>query len=243
MDDGAHTLEESIAMVRMAAEHGTTDLVCTPHANLTYRFEPELIRDRLAEIAETSGTAVRLYSGCDFHLSYDNIQDAIEHPQKYTINHKHYLLVEFSDLLIFRNTPEIFSRLQEAGMIPIITHPERNSLLRQRVTQIEAWVAGGARVQITAQSLLGDLGRRAKAFSETLLGRGLVHFVASDAHDCSRRPPRLDLARDWIAKRYGAATAEALCVVNPRDALLGKALDIPAIEIPPASPKWYQIWR
>jgi protein-tyrosine phosphatase len=243
MDDGAHTLQESVAMVRMAAEHGTTDLVCTPHANLTYRFEPELIRDRLAEVAEAAGTAVRLHSGCDFHLSYDNIQDAIEHPQKYTINHRHYLLVEFSDLLIFRNTPEIFSRLQDAGMIPVITHPERNSLLRQRVTQIEAWVASGARVQITAQSLLGDFGRRAKAFSEVLLGRGLAHFVASDAHDCFRRPPRLDLARDWIAKRYGEATAEALCVANPRDALIGKALDVPSVEIPPAAPKGYQIWR
>ncbi len=230
-------------MVRVAAEHGTTDLVCTPHANLGYPFKPELIRDRLAEIAAAAGPAVRLYSGCDFHLSYDNIQDAIEHPQKYTIDHKCYLLVEFSDLLIFRNTPEIFSRLQEAGMIPVITHPERNSLLRQRVTQIEAWVAGGARVQITAQSVLGEFGRRAKAFSEVLLDRGLAHFVASDAHDCQRRPPRLDLARDWIGSRYGEATAEALCVSNPRDALLGKTLEIPAMEIPPERRKWYQIWR
>lgn len=230
-------------MVRMAAENGTTDLVCTPHANLAYRFDPEVIRERLAEVAEASGAVLRLYSGCDFHLSYDNIQDAIAHPQKYTIDQKCYLLVEFSDLLIFKNTPEIFARLEDAGMIPVITHPERNGLLRQRVEEIEAWVEAGAKVQITAQSLLGEFGRRAQAFSEVLLGRGLAHFAASDAHDCQRRPPRLDLARDWLAARYGEAIAEALCVANPRAVLTGKTLEIPGTEIASEPRKWYQVWR
>jgi len=230
-------------MVRMAAENGTTDLVCTPHANLTYRFEPDLIRERLAEVAEASGTALQLYSGCDFHLSFDNIQDAIANPQKYTINQKTYLLVEFSDLLILKNTPEIFARFEDAGMIPVITHPERNGLLRQRVEEIEAWVEAGAKVQITAQSLLDRFGRRAHAFCEVLLGRGLVHFIASDAHDCKHRPPRLDLARDWIEGRYGDATAEILCVANPRAALMGKSLEIPNTGAVSGPRKWYRLWR
>src|SRR5258708_7805361 len=106
-------------MVRMAAEHGTTDLVATPHANPTYRFDPVLIKERLAEIAEASGNVLRLHTGCDFHLSFDNIQDAIANPRKYAINHQRYVMVEFSDLLIFNNTSEIFSRLQEAGMTPV----------------------------------------------------------------------------------------------------------------------------
>ena len=55
VDDGARTLEDSVAMVRMAAEAGTTDLVATPHANLSYAFEPERIRERLAEIAAAAG--------------------------------------------------------------------------------------------------------------------------------------------------------------------------------------------
>src|SRR5271170_4266520 len=149
MDDGAPTLEESVAMARMAAQAGTTDLVATPHANLHFRFEPSLIRERLAEVAAQAGEGIRLYSGCDFHLSYDNIQDAIENPRKYTINQQSYLLVEFSDMLIFRNTPEIFSRLQDAGMVPIVTHPERNALLRQRLDDLASWVEAGACLQLT----------------------------------------------------------------------------------------------
>jgi len=243
LDDGASTLEDSVAMVRMAAASGTTDLVATPHANLTYRFEPERIRERLDEVAATVGGALRLYSGCDFHLSYDNIQDAIANPLKYTINQKCYLLVEFSDMLIFRNTPEIFARLQDAGMVPVVTHPERNGLLRQRADEIERWIEAGACAQLTAQSLTGDFGRHAQEFCQTLLDRRLVHVVASDGHDCQRRPPRLDQAYAWLKKQYGEPVAEALCVRNPRATLTGDALEIAETEVVSEPRKWYQIWR
>ena len=238
LDDGAKTLEDSVAMLRVAAESGTTDLVATPHANLAYRYDPALIRDRLAEL--TGASTVRLYSGCDFHLSYDNIQDAIDHPRKYTINQQSYLLVEFSDLLIFRNTAEILGRLQDAGMVPVITHPERNGLLRQRIENIAAWIEAGARIQLTAQSLTGRFGSRAREFSETLLDRGLVHFVASDAHDREHRPPKLNGAHEWLTRHYGESAANLLCIENPKAALQGE----PIQHLPASEPrKWYQLWR
>ncbi len=230
-------------MVRLAAEHGTTDLVATPHANPNFCFDPQLVQERLAEVAEASDNVLRLHAGCDFHLSFDNIQDAIANPRKYTINQHRYLMVEFSDLLIFNNTAEIFSRLEEAGMTPVITHPERNGLLRQRVDQIAKWVEAGACVQVTGQSLLGEFGRRAVEFSRTLLDRRLVHFLASDGHDCEHRPPRLDLAHAWVKKNYGEEWAEALCVSNPRATLTGESLEPMENSSTSGSPKWYRIWR
>ncbi len=243
LDDGARTIEDSVAMVRMAAEHGTTDLVATPHANPSYPFDPDLVRVRLAEVAEASNNVLRLHSGCDFHLSFDNIQDAIQNPKKYTINQRCYLMVEFSDLLIFNNTAEILARLGEAGMTPVITHPERNSLLRQRVDQIASWVEGGALVQVTGQSLLGGFGRRAAEFSRTLLDRRLVHFLASDAHDCEHRPPRLDLVYSWVKNKYGEACAEDLCVLNPGATLTGEPLTEMKCSRNPNPRRWYQFWR
>jgi protein-tyrosine phosphatase len=242
LDDGSRSRETSLAMLHIAADSGTTDLVATPHANLTYQFDPSLIQDRVAELSAAVPN-IRLHSGCDFHLSYDNIQDAIDHPSKYTINHQSYLLVEFSDLLIFRNTPEIFARLQDAGMRPIVTHPERNGLLRQRATAIESWVEAGALVQLTGQSLLGEFGRRALDFSRTLLDRNLVHFVASDAHDCEHRPPRLDHAHAWLVKNYSEQLANALCIDNPRATLTGSPLELLPRQIRAEPRKWYQIWR
>lgn len=243
LDDGPRAFEESLAMVRMAAEHGTTALVATPHASPQFHFDPALIAERLAELEQALDGALALYSGCDFHLSYDNIQDAIRNPYKYTINHKNYLLVEFSDMLIFKNTSEIFARLTGAGMLPVITHPERNGLLRQRLEEIAAWVESGVLVQVTAQSLTGGFGRKAQEFCRTLLDRGLVHFTASDGHDCDHRPPCMDRAREWLTENYGEAVSEALCVANPRAAVSGSPLDPINLEIPPASRRWYQFWR
>lgn len=256
MDDGPATFEDSLAMLRMAATHGTTALVATPHASPDYRFQPETIARRMEELrgalrklarttepdAAESG-ALELYSGCDFHLSYDNIEDALVNPQKYTINQKNYLLVEFSDLLIFKNTSEIFARLAEAGMIPVITHPERNGLLRMRLEEIAGWVESGAYVQVTAQSLIGEFGQRARGFSQKLLDRGLVHFIASDGHDCVRRPPCMDRARAWLTDNYGAEVSETLCVTNPRAAVSGEPLKKVSVEVTPSSRKWYRFWR
>lgn len=243
MDDGARTLEDSLAMLRMAQEHGTTAIVATPHANLEYRYDPDLISRRMEEVSEALAGSIQIVRGCDFHLSFENIQDAIANPRKYTINGGPYLLVEFSDLLIFKNTHEIFERLQEAGMIPIITHPERNGLLRQRVEEIAAWVEAGALNQITGQSFLGGFGRRAEEFSRLLLERGLVHFVASDAHDCKHRPPRLDQCYAWLEKHYGESAAEVLCRKNPQAVVAGEPLESGHLVVSSPPRKWYHIWR
>lgn len=243
LDDGARTLEDSLAMVRMAAAHGTTDLVATPHANLMFKFDPGQIAERIATLREAADGALRLYTGCDFHLSFDNIQDAIAHPRKYTIHQQRYLLVEFSELLVFSNTGDIFARLRDAGMTPIVTHPERNGLLRQRIENIARWVDQGARVQLTAQSLTGGFGKRAQEFSRELLERGLVHVVASDGHDCERRPPVMDEARAWIRDKYSEALAEMLCVANPGAALGAGDMHLPNADSELSVRKWYEFWR
>ena len=62
------------------------------------------------------GNRISLALGCDFHLMFDNIEDAIANPAKYSINGKQYLLVEFPDHGISQNMKEIFFRLGMAGL-------------------------------------------------------------------------------------------------------------------------------
>ncbi len=242
LDDGAKTPEESLAMVRMAAETGTTDIVATPHSNLEFSFDPDLVDRKIAELQEAAGDIIRIHRGCDFHLHYDNIQDALADPSKYAINRKCYVLVEFSQLLVSRATENILHRIREAGMMPVITHPERHALLQQRIEQLATWVENGWYLQVTAQSFLGRFGKAARNFSEKLLSRGLVHFVASDAHDTAYRPPRLDQAYAHIADKYGAELAELLCAVNPKAALEGTPIETGAVPPPPLPRKWFQFW-
>src|SRR5438552_626681 len=75
VDDGARTLAESLEMLELARAAGTTDIVATPHANAEYAFNPELIARRIAELS--GHAALRIHSGCDFHLQFDNIADAV----------------------------------------------------------------------------------------------------------------------------------------------------------------------
>ena len=72
--------------------------------------------------------------------------------------------------------------------------------------------------------------------------RGLVHFVASDAHDAAHRPPRLREARDYVARRWGQARAETLFVTNPRAVIEGQDIELEEVDTAPPK-KWYQIWR
>jgi protein-tyrosine phosphatase len=232
-------------MLRMAAESGTTDIVGTPHANSEYEFQPDAIEDKIAELMAAVSGAIRVHRGCDFHLSYDNILDALANPTKYTINHKNYLLVEFSDLLIPKTTDEVFQRMLGAGMTPIITHPERNMLLQKRFEKLAEWAEAGCLLQVTGSSILGRFGKQAKAFSDLLLKHNLVHIVASDAHDTKYRPPVLSEAYEYVRKSSGYRTADRLFEKNPAATLTGEALPQPEEgeeEAGDTPKKWYRVW-
>jgi len=243
MDDGSHSLEMSVAMLQMAASGGTTDIVATPHADSDYAFQPPLIAERRAQLQAEMGDRIRIHAGCDFHLKYDNIQEALGDPRKFSINGLGWLLVEFSDMMIFPNTEEIFARLQGAGMGVIVTHPERNWLLRKDIDRLRRWVEAGAYLQVTGGSLLGTFGSDARKFSEDLMAGGLVHFLASDAHDLDRRSTRLDVVRDHVADQYGEEYAEALLTTHPQAVIEGRALHPGALEPPEKARRWYQFWR
>src|SRR5260370_41780558 len=115
--------------------------------------------------------------------------------------------------------------MQAAGMTPIITHPERNTLLQKKLDKLETWAQSGCLVQVTAASFLGRFGKQAKAFADRLLQQGLVHIVASDAHDTKYRPPSLKEAYEYVSKACGPARAEMLFVKNPTATLTGKPLE------------------
>lgn len=224
LDDGASSFEVSLEMAQIAARHGTTDIVATPHANLDYSFDRDFSTARLRELQEAAVPLPKIHLGCDYHFYPDSVANAAADPACYSINGKGYLLIEFPDLVIFRDTAELLDRLQASGLRPILTHPERNWLLHPRLDALAGWVNGGLLLQVTAQSLLGRFGSEAKRFSETLIERGLAHFVASDAHDAEDRTPRLDEAYAHVARHFGEETAEHLFVINPQCALDGTPL-------------------
>jgi protein-tyrosine phosphatase len=230
VDDGAASLEEAVEMCRMAAADGTTHLVATPHSNYTYTFDVELNRRLLAELQASVGEKPKLLLGCDFHLSYDNIQECAQNSRDFTINQTAYLLVELPDQFIPDHISRVYYEIQVAGLKPIITHPERNALLQRKPELLDTWVNNGCLVQVTAQSYTGGFGSRIRKFSERLLEKGLVHFFASDAHDLKRRPPILSRCYQKLEKTMGREVADILMCENPEAVIKGLPL--------PPQPDW-----
>ena len=241
LDDGAKTVEDSVAMLELAAASGTTDIVATPHANGRYRFRPDLIEQRIAELS-TRVAGIRIHRGCDFHLQMDNIDDATVHPEKYTINGRCYVLVEFPDLAVFADNDAILIRLLDAGLVPVITHPERNGPLQRRLDDIARWIDIGCYVQVTAGSCVGRFGKAAQSCAEALMRRGLVHFIASDAHDCKHRPPSLREAYDALSNAWGENRIAPMFFENPRAVLAGDSIDFEWPRESVRRRKWYQFW-
>jgi protein-tyrosine phosphatase len=129
-------LDESVAMLELAAASGTTDIVATPHASGRFEFEPALVGERIAELRDR--VAIRIHRGCDLHLHFDNIQDAMKHPAKYSINGRGYLLVEFPEFGIFSHADDILAQLVDAGPRSLLTR----SATRRCGVRTPIWRAG-----------------------------------------------------------------------------------------------------
>jgi len=224
LDDGATSLDMACAMAEMAISDGITHIVGTPHASQAYAFVPELVRQRRDVLQVLFEGRLTFATGCDFHLSFENLQEIRHDATRFTLNQKNYLLVEFADYSIPPSLDHALHELQLAGLRPIVTHPERNPLIRSQPDRLYKWLRQGCYAQVTAQSLLGKFGEAAQEMAEVWLDAGAVHFLASDAHNVTTRPLRLKETYDLVAQTRGEDVAQVLLVENPRAAFEGRPL-------------------
>ena len=227
IDDGSKSWDMTLAMCRLAVQDGITHIVTTPHADDTYTYSRDRVREILNELSQKVGDRLAFSIGCDFHLSFDNIEDAIAHPQRYTIAAKQYLLVELSDYGMPPQVSDGLFKLQSAGVVPIITHPERNAILQRGPERVLEWVDAGCLVQVTACAVTGLWGPVARRVGMWLLEHNALHVLATDAHDDKNRPPILSEARDAVSKQFGSDVARALVLDNPAAIVAGQPLPIP----------------
>lgn len=218
LDDGSPDLRTSVEMARIAEGEGITHVVCTPHASSRYPFDPETNAALVTELRDAlaaAGVHLTLGLGCDFHISYDNVQEALAQPSKFSINRGDYLLIELPDFSIAPNLGETLYELRLAGVTPILTHPERNPTLQRDPDRLLPWLRDGLLCQVTAGSVLGHMGKEAERFARRMLKHRWVHFIATDAHNTTTRAPRMREAADLIARRYGPEYAQQICRANP----------------------------
>jgi protein-tyrosine phosphatase len=216
VDDGPKTWDTCVAMCHAAAADGITHMVATPHANDRYAYDRQYSQSLVDRLQQLVGDALTIGLGCDFHLSYNNLQDALARPAHYAIEGTRYLLVEFSNYSIPRQIMDSFFKLADRGLTPIVTHPERNPILRENLPLVAAWAEQGCVIQLTGSALTGSWGGRSRRAAQWLLEHRAAHVLATDAHDLENRPPVLSTARAAAVCLCGEDVAEALVESNPR---------------------------
>ena len=227
VDDGPRELDEAVAMCRMAADEGIDTIVATPHV-LRGRWKawrPLELANRLDILREAVGDSPRLILGSEVFFGHD-IAEVLERGDTIVpLGRGRWVLVEFVANHVPPHAEQPLYRMQLGGFLPLIAHPERNTVFQARPEMLASLVEGGARVQITAGSLVGEFGAEAQRCAETWLHCGLVHVVATDAHNTEKRPPRARRAVERLHDLVGRDLAEAMTVRNPLAIVENRGLD------------------
>jgi protein-tyrosine phosphatase len=202
LDDGAADLDAAVDMCRVAAADGVAVLAATPHVRADFPTTPEAMLQTLDEVRAAAGDLIRLVPGAE--LDYRELERPIDELLPFALaGNPDYLLVETPYLGWPLDLADRLLRLRIAGITPVLAHPERNPEVQAHPALLEPIVAGGSLVQLTAASIDGRGGRRAKACSTALLQRDLAHLVASDAHEAGVREIGLSTAARTVGGNLG----------------------------------------
>ncbi len=242
IDDGPERIEQSVALARAAAATGTKAIVATPHASARYPNRAAAIGQLAVELREqldAAGVAVEIETGAEIAMSHvEEIEpDELE---LLRLGGGPWLLLEPPFLPIATGIDRTIARLHEQGHRIVLAHPERCPAFQRDLELLRGLIAEGVLSSITAGSLVGRFGKSVRGFATRLLAEGLVHNVASDAHDWHRRPPGVaaELRQAGLVEQ-----ADWLTVAVPAAILAGEEIPTRPSSTAPARGTSWRIWR
>lgn len=206
IDDGAATIEDSLAMARAAVKEGITTIIATPHHKNNQFINPKSsiltkVND-LNTVLKQENIPLTILPGQEVRIYGEVLEDYYKE-EILTLNHTKYLFIEFPSSSVPRYAERLLYELQTEGIIPIIVHPERNKELQEKPELLYQFVKNGALTQVTASSVAGYFGKNVKKFSEQLIEHNLTHFLASDAHNINNRNFKIMDALNLVKENYG----------------------------------------
>ncbi len=226
MDDGPTNWDDAVAQCLMAADEGIETIIATPHVlRGPWRNDSRKELQKLVlELNRRLEGRPRIILGCEYFFAHDVLEILDSDRGIVPLAGGRSILVEFASMAVPPRVDAIFYEMKIRGWSPIIAHPERNYVFQQNPEALRTLIERGARVQLTASSVEGAFGPAARKAAIRLLDSEMVHFIATDAHNLKRRPPRVREPFAVIADRWGEPRAQALFVDNPGAVLEQKPL-------------------
>jgi protein-tyrosine phosphatase len=185
IDDGAQTMEDSIALLREFQELGFKKVVTTPHVMSDYyKNTPEIILSGLENVRRAmvkEGLTIEIDAAAEYNLDAD-FEQLVEHKNLLTFG-DNYVLFE----LPFFQEPQILNsiiwKMKSAGYQPVLAHVERYSFWHKNLDKIEELHDRGVLIQLNINSLTGHYGPDVKKTGEWLVNEKRVDLVGSDCHN------------------------------------------------------------
>jgi protein-tyrosine phosphatase len=219
IDDGAPDEATALEMARIAVADGIRFTACTPHIYPgLYENDTDGIRAHAARFQQRldeSGIPLRLGIGADAHLTPELIKRLADGTAPTLHGSRYFLLEPAHHVAPPRFEDSVFNFIV-AGYVPVITHPERLTWIRDHYAAFKRIALRGAWIQITAGSLTRRFGSGAQYWGERMLDDGIVHILATDAHTTRRRAPLLAEGREAAVRHVGRDEADRLVNERPR---------------------------
>lgn len=226
VDDGAHTMEDALDMVRTAVRSGVKIMTATSHCDFA-SGDPQKIIQRyrrglqsLREEIRSAQIPLRVASGMELLVNESLLHYAESHPLP-SLNGSGYLLVEFYFDIRYSEAVYVLDELRKMGYRLVLAHPERYDFVKRDIGRAADLADTGVILQINKGSLMHEFGERSFHAAEWLLSHGFAGVVASDAHDPILRTPDMIEIEDMLGMEYGVDAAELLLKVRPAEILKG----------------------
>lgn len=204
IDDGADSIETSLAMAKKAVEQGITHILCTPHHNNgRYQNPKATVITAVALLQEELDKRhcnLTLLKGQEVHISGELLQAIDDNQILFTDLTDTYLLIELPTMEVPVYAEQLFFDLRARGKVPVIVHPERNAKFREDPNYLIPYLEMGCLAQLTAPSIVGSFGKSIQKTAKEMVKHNLVQMVASDAHGVNKRTFYLKEAYELIGK-------------------------------------------
>lgn len=222
IDDGPETLDQALALARMAVANGITESFVTPHIHVG-RWDNDLAGIAKAVDAhrielERARIPLTLGFAAEVRLAYEVLPviEAGRVPFLGELDGFKILLLELPHSHVPVGSEQFVSWLLKRGIRPMIAHPERNKDILRDSEKLRPFVQAGCLVQLTADAVAGEFGAASEARAIEFLENGWVTVLASDAHDIASRPPRLAPGLAVASRILGPEAAQNLVEATPR---------------------------